>query len=58
MDIYDNCEVVSLDTIKNVTYNMDFAEAIDFSELWDEPTNMDEIFDHDEWGRKRVANRF
>lgn len=57
-DVMVKCEIVSLEDIKNNSYNMDFAEEIDAAYLYDEAVDVNIIKSVDEFGRKRILNRF
>lgn len=49
---------VSLDSIKDMSYNMDMAEELDDADFFDEPANIDNMKSRDEWGRQRLSQRF
>jgi hypothetical protein len=51
-------EIVSLDSIKDLSYNMDMAEEIDDANFMDQPIDIDNMRSRDEWGRQRVPQRF
>lgn len=57
-DVMVACEIVSLDQIKNKSYNMDFEEGIGLAELIDEEIDIDLMRSVDEFGRQRLLNRF
>lgn len=57
-DVMVACEVVSLEDIKDKSYEIDFEDAIDFSELWDEPIDLEYAKNVDEFGRPRTCCRY
>lgn len=57
-DVMVACEVVSLEDIKDKSYEIDFEDAIDFSELWDEPIDLEYAKSVDEYGRPRTCCRY